>query len=143
MLFYLLSAEELGDVLSRLGHEFDPATIPATFDHYMARTSHGSTLSRVADSWVLARSDRPRSWGLFLEALASDLDDTQGSTTTQGVQLGATAGTVDLLQRAYTGLEPRDDTLSSTPGSPTTCAACGSRSATAISASTSRSPTTR
>ena len=78
MLLYLLSAEELVAVVTRLGYDFDPASIPATVDYYLARTSHGSTLSRVAHSWVLARSDRPRSWGLILEALASDLDDTQG-----------------------------------------------------------------
>ena len=118
MLLYLLSAEELGEVFARLGYDFDPARIPATVDHYLARTSHGSTLSRVAHSWVLARSDRPRSWALFLEALASDLDDTQGGTTAEGIHLGAMAGTVDLLQRAYTGLEPRDDVLYLNPRLP-------------------------
>ncbi len=118
MLFYLLSAEELAEVLARLGYHFDPATIPGTADYYLARTSHGSTLSRVAHSWVLARSDRPRSWSLFLEALASDLDDTQGGTTAEGIHLGAMAGTLDLLQRAYTGLEPRDDVLYLNPRLP-------------------------
>ena len=58
MLFYLLSAEELTGLLGRLGYAFDPATIPATVDHYLARTSHGSTLSRVVHAWVLARTDR-------------------------------------------------------------------------------------
>lgn len=118
MLFYLLSADELAEVLARLGYHFDPATIPTTIDYYLARTSHGSTLSRVAHSWVLARRDRPRSWDLFLEALASDLDDTQGGTTAEGIHLGAMAGAVDLLQRAYTGLEPRDDTLYLNPRLP-------------------------
>jgi trehalose/maltose hydrolase-like predicted phosphorylase len=118
MLFYLLSADELAEILARLGYTFDPAIIPATVDYYVARTSHGSTLSHIVHSWVLARRDRLGSWDVFLEALASDLDDTQGGTTREGIHLGAMAGSVDLLQRAYSGLEPRDDTLYLNPRLP-------------------------
>jgi trehalose/maltose hydrolase-like predicted phosphorylase len=60
---------------------------------------------------VLARSDRPGSWSLFTEALKSDVLDIQGGTTAEGIHLGAMAGTVDLLQRCYTGLEIRDQHL--------------------------------
>ena len=111
MLFYLLSAEELTDVLHRLGYDFDPATIPATVAHYLARTTHGSTLSRVVHAWVLSRGDRPASWRLLREALDADLADTQGGTTREGIHLGAMAATADILQRCYTGLETRGDTL--------------------------------
>ncbi|MFH8250219.1 glycoside hydrolase family 65 protein [Microbacterium sp. B2969] len=41
MLFYLFSAEELTAILTRLGYEFDPETIPATIEYYLARTTHG------------------------------------------------------------------------------------------------------
>ncbi|MFB9836192.1 glycosyl hydrolase family 65 protein [Actinoallomurus acaciae] len=111
MLFYLFSADELTALLRRLGYDFDPATIPATIDHYLARTSHGSTLSRVVHSWVLARADRRASWHLFTEALDADLSDTQGGTTREGIHLGAMAATADILQRCYTGLETRHDAL--------------------------------
>jgi trehalose/maltose hydrolase-like predicted phosphorylase len=111
MLFYLFSAEELVGLFDQLGLPFDPATIPATIDHYLARSSDGSTLSRVAHAWVLSRSDRARSWRLFQEALASDLDDIQGGTTREGIHLGAMAGTIDLVQRCYTGIEARDGVL--------------------------------
>jgi trehalose/maltose hydrolase-like predicted phosphorylase len=77
----------------------------------MQRTSHGSTLSRVVHSWVLARSDREGAWKLFVEALHSDIEDIQGGTTPEGIHLGAMAGTVDLIQRMHTGLEMRDDAL--------------------------------
>lgn len=80
-------------------------------DFYLARTSHGSTLSRPVCSWLLARADRTRSWSLFTEALDSDLADIQGGTTREGIHLGAMAGTVDLLLRCYTGLETRDGML--------------------------------
>jgi alpha,alpha-trehalase len=118
MLFYLLSADELRELLERLGYELRPEAIPRIVDYYLERTSHGSTLSRVVHSWVLARSDRERSWELFSEALESDVADTQGGTTPEGIHLGAMAGTVDLLQRGYTGLEVRGDVLRFNPAIP-------------------------
>lgn len=111
MLFYLFSADELGTLFTRLGYAFPYETIPRNIAYYMARTSHGSTLSRVVHSWVLARSDRERSWQLFRQALASDITDVQGGTTAEGIHLGAMAGTVDVLQRCYTGIEIRGEVL--------------------------------
>ncbi len=43
MLFYLLSADELGKLFERLGYPFVYDTIPKNVDYYAARTSHGST----------------------------------------------------------------------------------------------------
>jgi len=111
MLFYLFSAEELEQLFDRLGYAFDPQIIPRTIDYYLARTSNGSTLSDVVNAWVLARSDRVRSWHLFTEALQSDIADVQNGTTPEGIHLGAMAGTVDLIQRCYTGIEAREDIL--------------------------------
>lgn len=111
MLFYLFSSEELNRLFEQLDYPFEYETIPENIDYYLQRTSHGSTLSRVAHSWVLARSDRTRSWRLFTEALQSDVSDIQGGTTPEGIHLGAMAGTVDLIQRGYTGIEPRGDIL--------------------------------
>ena len=111
MLFYLLSADELNGLLERLGYAPDGDMIPRTIEYYLRRTSHGSTLSRVVHSWVLARSDRRRAWHHFLAALDADVHDTQGGTTAEGIHLGAMAGTVDLLQRGFTGLETRADEL--------------------------------
>jgi trehalose/maltose hydrolase-like predicted phosphorylase len=77
MLFYLLSAEDLRETLGRLGYQLDKAAVRRTVDFYLARTSHGSTLSRPVCSWLLARADRTRSWSMFNEALDSDLADIQ------------------------------------------------------------------
>ena len=104
MLLYLLSAEELDGVLERLGYDIDPEVVPRTIGYYLARTCHGSTLSRVVHAWVLARSDREVSWHLFEEALQGDLNDAQRGTTAEGIHLGAMAGTVDLLFRCYLGI---------------------------------------
>ncbi|MFP3879826.1 MAG: trehalose-phosphatase, partial [Dehalococcoidia bacterium] len=56
MLFYLLSADELGELFRRLGYAFEYETIPKNIEYYLKRTAHGSTLSRVVHAWVLARS---------------------------------------------------------------------------------------
>lgn len=115
MLFYLLSAEELGQLFDRLGYRLAYETIPRNIDYYLKRTSHGSTLSRVVHAWVLARSRREQSWHLFCDALQSDVSDIQGGTSHEGIHLGAMAGTVDLVQRCYTGLETREDVLRFNP----------------------------
>jgi alpha,alpha-trehalase len=111
MLFYLFSAEELAEIFEKLGYAFEYETIPKNIDYYIRRTAHGSTLSRVVHSWVLARQDRERSWHLFKEALLSDVTDIQGGTTPEGIHLGAMAGTVDQVQRCYTGIVTRHDVL--------------------------------
>jgi alpha,alpha-trehalase len=111
MLFYLFSPEAIEELLQKLGYEFDASFIPKNIDYYMHRTSHGSTLSRIVHSWVLARSDRARSWKFFTEALESDVSDSQGGTTKEGIHLGAMAGSVDLIQQGYTGIEMHGDAL--------------------------------
>jgi alpha,alpha-trehalase len=115
MLFYLLSADELGEILHRLNYPFESETIPRNIEYYLKRSSHGSTLSWVVHAWVLARSKREVSWHLFKEALDSDVSDIQGGTTPEGIHLGAMAGTVDLVQRCYTGIETRQDRLQFNP----------------------------
>ena len=111
MLPYLLSSDMLRQLFERMGYPFDYDLIPRNIDYYLERTSHGSTLSGVVNSWVLSRADRRRSWDWFMEALHSDVADVQGGTTREGVHLGAMAGTVDIVQRCYTGLSIRDDVL--------------------------------
>lgn len=119
MLFFLLSGDELIELMQRLGYlGFDRDAIYRTIDYYAARTSHGSTLSRIAQSWVLARADRPGSWEFFEEALESDINDVQHGTTPEGIHLGAMAGTVDLVQRGYLGLDARGDVLYLNPRLP-------------------------
>ena len=115
MLFQLLTADELYVLLDRLGYPHDRRTIPRTIAYYLDRTCHGSTLSKVVHAWVLARSDRRKAWDYFLQALESDIADVQGGTTGEGIHLGAMAGTLDLLQRGFTGLETREDVLGFDP----------------------------
>lgn len=118
MLFYLLSADELQRILRQLGYDWTSERIPATIEYYRRRTSHGSTLSGVVHAWLLARSDRERSWELFHRALHSDVADIQGGTTPEGIHLGAMTGTLDLVQRGYTGLVVEQNQLVFEPALP-------------------------
>jgi trehalose/maltose hydrolase-like predicted phosphorylase len=119
MLFFLLQAEELREILADLGYAYDPGLIPRTIAYYMARTSHGSTLSALVHAWVLARGDGTDSWRFFIETLNADIEDLQHGTTAEGVHLGAMAGTVDLVQRCYAGVETRGTVLRLSPRLPT------------------------
>ncbi|AOR30616.1 trehalose 6-phosphate phosphorylase [Streptomyces fodineus] len=111
MLGYLFSAPELRCLFHRLGYHLDERTWTATVDHYLHRTSHGSTLSGLVHGWVLTRARRADAWAFVQEALRGDIADLQGGTTGEGIHLGAMAGTLDLVQRGLTGLETRDGAL--------------------------------
>jgi alpha,alpha-trehalase len=118
MLFYVFSAAELNMIFETLGYEFSTEMIRRNIDYYLQRTSHGSTLSLITHAWILARSDRENSWRLFCRALDSDIEDIQGGTTAEGIHTGAMAGTVDLAQRNYLGIETRGGTLHFNPALP-------------------------
>ncbi|MEV7794441.1 glycosyl hydrolase family 65 protein [Streptomyces sp. NPDC087512] len=111
MLGYLFSPAELRGLFERLGHRLDDDTWRRTVDHYLARTSHGSTLSGLVHGWILARARRAEAWTFCQEALKGDVADIQGGTTGEGIHLGAMAGTLDLVQRCLTGLETRAGAL--------------------------------
>jgi trehalose/maltose hydrolase-like predicted phosphorylase len=115
MLFYLLSADELRDLLGDLGYPLEPELIPRTIQYYLRRTSHGSTLSALVHAWVLARAHRDQSVEYFRLLLESDVADVQGGTTAEGIHLAAMAGSVDVLQRCFTGLETRGGVLRFNP----------------------------
>jgi len=118
MLFFLLSPQEVGEVIERLGYPFSDATTRDTIAYHEQRSSHGSTLSRAVYAWVMARTDPAAAWRHYAVALGSDLHDIQGGTTREGVHLGVMASTVDLVQRGYLGLEARADGLAFDPRLP-------------------------
>lgn len=143
MLFYVFSADELKDVFNRLGYLFRSSDIKRNIDYYLPKTANLSSLSRVAHAWVLSRMDRaaswnllakampagqrstmkqqpeePSSWTVFLEALGNDYFDIHHGATRSGIHMGAIAGTLDIVQRCYTGIVTRDDVLWFSPKLP-------------------------
>ncbi|MGH7921922.1 MAG: glycoside hydrolase family 65 protein [Candidatus Dormibacteraceae bacterium] len=115
MLFFLFSEAELRTIFERLGYPYEDNTLRRNVDYYAPRTTHGSTLSYVVHAHLLAQIDPQASWGLYLQALASDAGDVQGGTTQEGIHMGVMAGTLDLLQRAYLGADVRGDVLHFAP----------------------------
>ena len=115
MLFFLFSESELRALFRRLGYEYSDDTARRTIEYYDRRTSHGSTLSYVTHARVLAALDPESSWQRFLVALESDIGDIQGGTTSEGIHLGVMAGTLDLVQRAYLGVDILDGVVHFNP----------------------------
>jgi trehalose/maltose hydrolase-like predicted phosphorylase len=111
MLFYLFSTEELMSILQKLGYQVDESILHKNVEYYLHRTSHGSTLSRLVFSWILSRFDEDESWKNFEALLSSDFEDIQGGTTPEGIHLGAMAGSLDLVQRCFCGIELTENAL--------------------------------
>ncbi len=111
MLWYLLSEQELAAVLTQLGYPYSPDIARNTIVYYLDRTTHGSTLSFLVHAAILANYDFAQSWKMLMTALHSDIGDIQGGTTKEGIHLGVMAGTLNVIQRGYLGMELQDSTL--------------------------------
>jgi trehalose/maltose hydrolase-like predicted phosphorylase len=118
MLLFLLSRDELRELLAGLGYQVSEEQLARTVTYHLQRTSHGSTLSGVVSAWVLARYQPEQTWQFLLRALESDIADVQGGTTAEGIHLGAMAGTVDIVLRCLPGLRARGPVLRFEPALP-------------------------
>nr|WP_330220329.1 glycosyl hydrolase family 65 protein [Mycolicibacterium llatzerense] len=61
----------------------------------------------------------------FTQVLKSDIADIPGGATSEGIHLAAMAGSIDLLQRCFSGLETRGDRLVLGPMWPETSGTLG------------------
>ncbi|GJL58305.1 MAG: hypothetical protein NPIRA03_11620 [Nitrospirales bacterium] len=120
MLCYLLTVYELESIFSNLGYPFSLNLLQKNIAYYQQRTTHGSTLSRVVFGWIHARSNRSGSWTCLAEALGQDVHEIKGGSTGEGVHLGAMAGTIDLMQRCYGGIDCDNNVLTVNPRLPDT-----------------------
>ncbi|USQ15416.1 glycoside hydrolase family 65 protein (plasmid) [Legionella lytica] len=104
MLYYLLEEKELIRLFHQLGYEYSDETTRRTIDYYLSRTSHGSTLSKMTLASILIDKNMSLAKKLYQEALNSDIEDTQGGTTEEGIHLGVMAGTISLLTKNISGV---------------------------------------
>lgn len=111
MLYYLFSEEELKSSFQWMSYPFASEWIKVNIDHHLNVSSNGSTLSRIVHAWVISRYDLETSWKWFSYSLETDVADLQGGTSHEGIHLGAMAGTVDLVQRCFTGVKVNNDVL--------------------------------
>ena len=119
MLFYLLNYKELSDIFKRLGYSFSKTIMKKNFEYYYCRTSHGSTLSMVVHAYVaelLGYQDQSKDF--LVAALESDIYDTQGGTTQEGIHSGVMGSTLDLFLRTFAGLTISEDRICLNPKLP-------------------------
>lgn len=119
MTFYNLDDEEVRNILEGMGYQVSAGYLKENLSYYLARTSHGSTLSRVVHAQLANMiGDRELSWELYQDALGSDYVDIQGGTTAEGIHLGVMAGTVLIAMHAYAGLNLRGEIIRIEPNMP-------------------------
>lgn len=110
MIFYLLPLDEIYAIFDRLGYKFDDEMLHRNYEYYLTRTSHGSTLSKVVHCYVAHLLGLERSaekW--FRSVLMSDINDTQGGTTPEGIHCGVMGGSLDLVLRGFAGIHTPAD----------------------------------
>ncbi|MBD3314919.1 MAG: beta-phosphoglucomutase [Chitinivibrionales bacterium] len=107
MAFFVIGLDETVRILKQLGHSVgNPREfLRKNYNFYIHRTSHGSTLSKVAHSVVSRHMSSPEEiWRWFLESLESDIYDTQGGTTIEGIHCAVMGGTINIVSRVFAGI---------------------------------------
>lgn len=119
MTFYNLDEEVITDILEKSGSKVASDYLKKNYDYYLARTSHGSTLSRVVHSYLANLfGDKEQGCDLYFEALQSDYTDIQGGTTAEGIHAGVMGGTVLMAITSYAGINLKKEVLSINPTLP-------------------------
>jgi HAD superfamily hydrolase (TIGR01509 family) len=122
MVFYLLSPGQVKHILELMGYEVGDERSLATrnYEYYLARTSHGSTLSYIVHSAIsrYVEGHRNDTWRWFLEGLKSDIFDTQGGTTREAIHCGVMAGTIDIIVENFAGINLFRDRIVVNPDLP-------------------------
>ncbi len=119
MTFYNLDKVQVDHILSDLDYQLPSDYLAKNLEYYLARTSHGSTLSRVVHAQLAEiAGDKKLSWKLYFDALTSDYNDIQGGTTAEGIHAGVMAGTVMIALTTYAGIDLRNEMLKINPALP-------------------------
>ena len=119
MLFYLLPLSEVKEIFKKLGHRFSRELLKKNFSYYIKRTSHGSTLSRVVHCFICDTMGRKEdAWKFYIDVLESDIYDTQGGTTPEGIHTGVMGGSIDIAIRGFAGINTLKDMIHVYPSLP-------------------------
>jgi len=118
-IFYNLDKGDVSLMLEKLGYQLSKDYLSKNLEYYLARTSHGSTLSRVVHAQLANMiKDHGLSWELYRDALTSDFADVQGGTTGEGIHAGVMAGTVLIALQSFAGLNLKGDIVCFSPNLP-------------------------
>ncbi len=122
MLFFVIPPSDVIRILRRLGHHIPNSKefLRRNYEYYEGRTSHGSTLSKIVHA-AISRDmgmGSEKMWDWFMQALESDINDTQGGTTLEGIHVGVMAGTINIIVRVIAGVHIGDGSLDIDPQLP-------------------------
>jgi len=124
MLFYLFSPGQVRHILEMMGYEVrdEQELVTRNYEYYLRRTSHGSTLSFIVHSDITryVAGHRNEQWRWFMEALRSDIYDTQGGTTREAIHCGVMAGTLSTVLEGFAGINLFRDHVAMNPDLPRT-----------------------
>jgi len=119
MTFYNIDEEDVSSILKNSGHEIPPDYLKKNYNHYLNRTSHGSTLSRVVHAYLANLfGNKEEGNKLYFEALQSDFTDIQGGTTAEGIHAGVMGGTVLMAITSFAGINLKKNILKINPSLP-------------------------
>ncbi len=119
MTFYNLDKVDVDHLLLDMNYHLPDDYLEKNLKYYLARTSHGSTLSRIVHAELANMiGDEKLSWELYFDALTSDYNDIQGGTTAEGIHAGVMAGTVMIAISTYAGVDIHGDVLKIKPHLP-------------------------
>ena len=119
MLFYLLPLKEVEGLFERLGYGLDRDMLRKNYLYYEARTSHGSTLSKVVHCYVShLLGMKKTAWEWFQGVLEADIHDVKGGTTLEGIHTGIMGGSIDIAVRAFAGVYVAEDVIRVEPRLP-------------------------
>ena len=119
MTFYNIDEEDVTSILKETGCKFPKDYLKQNYEDYRARTSHGSTLSRVVHAYLANLfGNKEEGNKLYFEALQSDFTDIQGGTTAEGIHAGVMGGTVLMAITTFAGINLKKDVISIQPALP-------------------------
>lgn len=119
MTFYNLDKPEVDGLLTKLGYSLPEDYLERNLRYYLARTSHGSTLSRLVHGKLgLMAGDVELGETLYFDALGSDFTDIQGGTTGEGIHAGVMCGSLFEAMTTFGGLQLNGDSLKLKPNLP-------------------------
>jgi trehalose/maltose hydrolase-like predicted phosphorylase len=112
MAFYLLGLGKTCEILKRLGVSIkdNKTFLKKQYEYYVARTTHGSTISYFVHNAILNKfSHDDSTWEIYEDALESDIYDTQGGTTPEGIHSAVMAGTLVVARENFAGILLKDE----------------------------------
>jgi len=123
MLFYLIGVEEVCRILEKLGFDAGDHNelLMHNYKYYEKRTSHGSTLSNPVHGIIasdIQDTGNKMVWDRFIGAIKTDIFDTQGGSTGQGIHCGMMAETIGMIRGCFAGIDISGEALELNPHMP-------------------------